>query len=440
MKVGAISLGCDKNRVDTERLLGFVLQSGHEIVNTIDEADIVIVNTCAFLQSAVKESLEAVFEARAHKNVKYLIVAGCLPMRYLSELSSSDGLPEADALIDNTCYDRIGEVIEDLLAGKRVILTKEQSTQRVSERVITTPYHYAYLKVSDGCDNHCTFCAIPGIRGKYKSTPIEDLVREAKGLIAQGVKELILVAQDVTRYGEDLYGDSHLIALLKQLVSLPIEKVRLLYCYPDMCTNELIDYIDSEPKIAKYIDMPMQHASDRVLRKMNRRDTADTLRDRIAYIRSKGSKIAIRSTFMVGFPQETEEDFAELLRFLKEERLDNVGFFIYSKEEGTPAARMRGQIPIAVKKDRYKRAVIAQSRIAEELAKSKVGEIISVTYDGIDYDKEAFYGHTERLCPDVDAKVYFTSEQPVEIGENYLVQVLSTDKLNLYGQVVRKSE
>ena len=436
MKVGAISLGCDKNRVDTERLLGFVLQAGHQIVNSIDEADLVIVNTCAFLQSAVKESLDTVFEARSHANVKYLVVAGCLPMRYLSELSASDGLKEADALLDNSCYDRIGEVIERLEKGEKVILTNADGREKVDTRVVTTPYHYAYLKVSDGCDNRCTFCAIPGIRGAYKSTPVESLVKEAEGLIAQGVSELILVAQDVTRYGSDLYGSPKLLDLLRALVALPVKKIRLLYCYPDMCTDELIDFIDSEPKIAKYIDMPMQHAADGVLKRMNRRDTERTLKDRIAYIRSKKSNIAIRSTFMVGFPQETEEEFDELLRFLSEEKLDNVGFFAYSKEEGTPAARMKGQVPASVKKQRLKKAVETQSLIAEEKAKQKVGQVLSVTYDGIDYDKQAFYGHTERLCPDVDAKVYFTSADPVEIGESYSVLINKTKKLDLYGQVV----
>ena len=440
MKVGAISLGCDKNRVDTERLLGFVLQAGHRIVNDVDEADAVIVNTCAFLQSAVKESLDTVFEARSHKNVKYLIVAGCLPMRYLSELTAADGLKEADALLDNSCYDRIGEVLTKLEKGEKVVMTNAGGRERVESRVVTTPYHYAYLKVSDGCDNKCTFCAIPGIRGAYASTPIESLVKEADGLVGQGVKELILVAQDVTRYGSDLYGEPKLIDLLRALIALPVEKIRLLYCYPDMCTDELIDFIDSEPKIAKYVDMPMQHASDGVLKRMNRRDNRRSLLDRIAYIRGKKSDIAIRSTFMVGFPQETEEEFEDLLSFLEEARLDNVGFFAYSKEEGTPAARMKGQVPQSVKKQRLKKAEALQSAIAEQKAKEKVGTVLYVTYDGIDYDKQCFYGHTERLCPDVDAKVYFTSEEPIEIGESYPVLVKKTKKLDLYGQTVRSKQ
>ncbi len=440
MKVGAISLGCDKNRVDTERLLGFVLQAGHRIVNDVDEADAVIVNTCAFLQSAVKESLDTVFEARSHKNVKYLIVAGCLPMRYLSELTAADGLKEADALLDNSCYDRIGEVLTKLEKGEKVVMTNAGGRERVESRVVTTPYHYAYLKVSDGCDNKCTFCAIPGIRGAYASTPIESLVKEADGLVGQGVKELILVAQDVTRYGSDLYGEPKLIDLLRALIALPVEKIRLLYCYPDMCTDELIDFIDSEPKIAKYVDMPMQHASDGVLKRMNRRDNRRSLLDRIAYIRGKKSDIAIRSTFMVGFPQETEEEFEDLLSFLEEARLDNVGFFAYSKEEGTPAARMKGQVPQSVKKQRLKKAEALQSAIAEQKAKEKVGMVLYVTYDGIDYDKQCFYGHTERLCPDVDAKVYFTSDEPIEIGESYPVLVKKTKKLDLYGQTVRSKQ
>ena len=440
MKVGAISLGCDKNRTDTEQLLGFVVRAGHSIVNRIEDADAVIVNTCAFLQTAVKESLDAVFEVRACSSVKYVVVAGCLPLRYIEQLQGEDGLPEADAFIDNTAYDRIGEVLDRLTKGEKVVLLKEGAEKRAEERVITTPYHYAYLKVADGCDNRCTFCAIPAIRGAYKSRTIEELVRETEGLARQGVNEVILVAQDVTRYGVDLYGEPRLLDLLRALVALPIDRVRLLYCYPDRCSNELIDYIDAEPKIAKYIDMPMQHAADSVLKRMNRRDTSRTLRDRIAYIRSKGSNIAIRSTFMVGFPQESNEEFDELMTFLREERLDNVGFFTYSKEEGTAAARMKGQVPAAVKKARYSGVVALQSAIAEEKAKSMIGKEISVMYDGIDYDKEMFYGHTERQCPDVDAKVYFTSDEPVNIGKTYSVLVTRIKKLDLYGRLQRSEE
>ena len=379
MKVGAISLGCDKNRVDTERILGYVVQAGHEIVNRLEDAEIVIVNTCSFLQSAVKESLDAIFEARANENVTHVIVTGCLPMRYLTELTASDGLSEADAFLDPTAYHRIGEVIERVQKGERVVITKDSTEITPSPRVITTPYHYAYLKVADGCNNKCTFCAIPMIRGAYKSHTIEEVVKEASDLIAQGVKELILVAQDLTRYGIDLYGEPRLLALLRALATLPVEKIRLLYCYPDMCSEELIDYIDSEPKIAKYIDMPMQHASDGVLKRMNRKDTEQTLRDKIAYIRSKKSGIAIRSTFMVGFPGETDEEFDALCRFLEEQKLDHAGFFAYSKEEGTPASRLKGQIPAAVKKKRLATVLGIQSRIAESRAQRMVGRVIEVS-------------------------------------------------------------
>lgn len=438
MKVGAISLGCDKNRVDTERLLGYVVQAGHEIVNRLEDAEIVIVNTCSFLQSAVKESLDAIFEARANESVAHVIVTGCLPMRYLKELTSSDGLSEADAFLDPTAYHRIAEVIERVQKGERVVLTKEECVVTPSPRVITTPYHYAYLKVADGCNNKCTFCAIPGIRGAYKSQTIEQVVKEASELVSQGVKELILVAQDLTRYGSDLYGEPRLLALLRALVELPVEKLRLLYCYPDMCSHELIDFIDEQPKIAKYIDMPMQHASDSVLKRMNRRDTEQTLRDKIAYIRSKKSGISIRSTFMVGFPGETEEEFDALCRFLEEEKLDHAGFFAYSKEEGTPAARMKGQIPVLLKKKRLAKVIDIQSRIAEDRAQKTVGTVIEVRYDGIDYDKQCFYGHTDGCMPEVDETVFFTSETPLEIGEIYPVLVTKTKKLNLYGKVTER--
>ena len=438
MKVGAISLGCDKNRVDTERILGYVVQAGHEIVNTLDEAEIVIVNTCSFLQSAVKESLDAIFEVRARENVKHVIVTGCLPMRYLTELTSQDGLSEADAFLDPTAYDRIGEVIDRVQKGEFVVLTNEKKEVVPSSRVITTPYHYAYLKVADGCNNKCTFCAIPAIRGAYKSHGLEEVVKEASDLVSQGVKELILVAQDLTRYGSDLYGEPRLLDLLRALVDLPVEKIRLLYCYPDMCSEELIDFIDEQPKIAKYIDMPMQHASDGVLKRMNRRDTERSLKEKIAYIRAKRSGIAIRSTFMVGFPGETEEEFAALCRFLEEEKLDHAGFFAYSKEEGTPAARMKAQIPAAVKKQRLAKVIDIQSRIAEAKAQTKVGTVVDVRYDGIDYDKQCFFGHTDSCMPEVDETVFFTSEMPVEIGEVYPVLVTKTKKLNLYGKVTER--
>ena len=439
MRIGAISLGCDKNRVDTENLLGFALRAGHQVVNDYAEADIVVVNTCAFLQSAVKESLDAVWEARAQKNVKYVILAGCLPMRYFEEIVGADGLTEVDAVIPNTMYHRIGEVIERLEKGERVIMTGDESMPRQSvERVITTPYHYAYLKVAEGCDNHCTFCAIPSIRGRYRSESIENLVREATRLVSQGTDEIILVAQDVTRYGTDRMGRPELIDLLKALVALPLKRVRLLYCYPDMCTNELIDYIDSEPKMAKYIDIPMQHASDDVLHRMNRKDTAQSLKERIAYIRSKASGIAIRSTFMVGFPGETEEDFARLCAFIEEEKLDQVGFFAYSKEDGTPAAKMKGQIPQREKKRRLSIITALQTQIAQGKAKAMIGHTIEVIYDGIDYDRELFYGHTDRTMPDGDSRVFFTTDSVAEVGKTYRVTVQKVKKLDLYGHVAEE--
>jgi len=440
MKIGAISLGCDKNRVDTENLLGFAVQAGHEIVNEYADAELVVVNTCAFLQSAVKESLQALWETRAQSNVKYVVLAGCLPMRYMKELLE-DGLREVDAIVPNTAYHRIGEVIERVAKGEHVVLYGDESMPKQSfDRVITTPYHYAYLKIAEGCDNKCTFCAIPSIRGKYRSENLENLRKEASELVGQGVKELILVAQDVTRYGSEKEGAPTLIPLLKELTALPVERVRLLYCYPDKCTDELIDFIDSEPKMAKYIDMPMQHASDNVLKRMNRKDTAASLKERIAYIRSKKSGIAIRSTFMVGFPGETEEDFEALCSFIQEQKLDHVGFFAYSKEDGTPAARMKEQIPQREKKRRLAVVTDIQSRIAAERAKKAVGRTMRVIYDGIDYDKQLFFGHTDRMMPEGDGRIYFKSELPVEIGETYSVLIEKTKKGDLYGKVTEAKE
>ena len=440
MKVGAISLGCDKNRTDTEQLLGFLVQAGHTIVNTLEDADAVIVGTCAFLQSAINESIEAILEARNCKNVKYVIAAGCFPMRFSKEVEKQDFFSEVDAFLDHSAYHRIGEVLDRLSKGEKVVFLAQGEEKRSQDRVLTTPGHYAYLKVADGCDNHCTFCAIPAIRGAYRSVPIETLVQETERLIAQGVVEIILVAQDVTGYGADLYGESRLLDLLRALVALPIEKIRLLYCYPDRCSDELIDFIDSEPKMAKYIDMPMQHASDTVLKRMNRKDTVATLRDRIRYIRSKASGIAIRSTFMVGFPQESEEEFKELCDFLEEQKLDHVGFFAYSKEDGTPAARMKGQVPYRVKRKRLGMVLAIQTGIRNAKAESLMGKVVRVMADGIDYDKSLFYGHTERMAPDVDGAIYFASGDLVEEGNVYSVRIEKRVRSDLYGQVLGSEE
>lgn len=434
MKIGAISLGCDKNRVDTEKMLSRLTQSGHTLVGSEEEADVIIVNTCAFIDKAKEESIDEILNAISAKNgskKKKVIVTGCLAQRYADDLKKE--FPEVDAILGIADYDEIVSTVENVCKGNKVYDCANLD-KFYDGRVLTTPYHYAYLKIADGCDNHCTYCAIPSIRGKYRSEKTEDLLKEAQKLSDDGVKELIIVAQDVTRYGTDWDGKPHLTELLDKLSALDFEWIRLLYLYPEMVDDALIKYVLDNPKIVKYMDIPLQHIDDVVLKRMNRRTNEKSVRELIAKLKKAG--IAIRTTFICGFPGETSEQFEKLKEFVKETKFDYAGFFAYSREEGTPADRLDGHLDDAVKQARADELGAIQTQIIEERNATLVGKRLRVIYDDIDYDRQKFVGRCSSQAPDIDNVVYFTSEQRVQVGNFYDVLVEGTDGIDLTGRVI----
>ena len=432
-KIGVISLGCDKNRVDTEKMLAIL--GAENITNDVSEAEILIVNSCAFLESARKEALETVFECQEYREsgkLEKLILTGCLPQKFIDELF--DELIEVDAFLGTADYELLPQVIEHIYNGERVNSVGKKDWVEKTERIVTTPLHYAYLKIADGCNNFCTYCLIPSIRGRYRSEKMETLIAEAESL--GDVAELILVAQDVTRYGVDLYGRSEIVSLIQKLSKLDnIESIRLLYCYPDMLSDELIDEIASNDKIVKYVDMPLQHADDYILKRMNRKGTSSEYLALINKLRAKIPNIAIRSTFIAGFPGEEQSHFENLLEFVKKAKLTNAGFFAYSREEGTPSFKFHGQVEESVKADRVKKLYSAQKRISKKILNEYVGKTVEVLADVINYDKQAFEGRCYFSAPEIDGKVYFTSDSEVNQGERYLVRIEKADAYDLYGGV-----
>lgn len=429
--IGVISLGCDKNRVDTEKMLAVL--GSDKITQDQEEAQIIIVNSCAFLESSRKEAIETVFdvnELRKTGKLEKIVLTGCMPQKFVADMF--DEFKEVDVFLGTGDYEYLPEAIELAYKGKRVNFVGKAKEFKEKKRVVTTPLHYAYLKIADGCDNHCTYCLIPSIRGKYRSEKEEDLVAEAQSL--GDVKELILVAQDVTRYGEDIYGENKFAELLRKLSALDnIGSIRILYCYPDKLTDELIAEIKNNDKIIKYLDIPLQHADPLVLKRMNRKGTGDGYLKLIAKLRKEIPDIAIRSTFIAGFPGETEEQFENLLEFIKEAKLTNAGFFAYSREEGTPAYRLSDQIDEKVKQSRVKKLYAAQKKVSEERNKSLVGKQIKVICDGVDYDKQSFYGRAYFSAPEIDGKAYFTYDGEIKQGEYYDVKITKADAYDLYG-------
>lgn len=435
ISVGAVSLGCDKNRVDTENMLAYAEKGGYTITADESKADVIVINTCSFIESSQREAIDTILEFAEMKKERDLkiIVTGCLPERYKQNIV--DSFPEVDAFLGIAEYSRIAEVIAKVMEGGKEVDFKPCDPPTVS-RVLTTPYHFAYLKIADGCDNHCTYCAIPQIRGKFRSRTIESLVAEAKGLVENyGVKEINLVAQDITRYGIDIYGEYALPRLIDELSKLDVTWIRLLYCYPELLSDDLIKIIAENDKVCKYVDIPLQHINDRILRLMGRRITRDGIEKLIAKIRAASPDIAIRSTFIVGFPTETQEEYDELYDFIKEYKLDYAGFFAYSKEEGTAAARLKGQIPSRVKKERHAKITALQSAIIAENNKKYIGKTIKVMCEGVDFDRQLFYGRPEFCAPDVDAKVYFTSGNNFNSGALYDVNITEVEDYDLLGDV-----
>ena len=431
-KFGVISLGCDKNRVDTEKLLARITANGCRLTDDPAEAEILIVNTCAFLNESRKEAIETVLDCSGYRNGKLekLVVTGCLPQKYISEIFPS--LTEADVFLGVDDYDKIFEALEKSYSGERVNFVGSGNNEYCTDRIISTPAHYAYLKIADGCNNFCTYCLIPKIRGRYRSYPMEELLKEAEGL--GDISELILVAQDVSRYGIDLYGKKYLKNFLQKLTPLVnISSVRLLYCYPDMLDDELIAEIRDNPKIIKYLDIPLQHSETRVLKQMNRRGSREEYLALIAKLKSEIPNIAIRSTFISGFPSESEEEFEGMCEFLRQAKLVNCGFFAYSREPDTPAYKMQGQVPYAVKKRRVKKLYEIQREISREYLNGYVGKTVKVLCDGIDYEKNCFVGRAYFSAPDIDGKVYFNAANAVQ-GKYYDVKILSCDSYDMYGK------
>ena len=430
---GVISLGCDKNRVDTEKLLGLLKDKGCKTTDDLSKAQIVIVNTCAFLQSAREEAIETVLECAAYKsgNLEKIVVSGCLPQKFIDELYLP--LDEADVFLGISDYEKIFEALENSYkSGKRQNYVKKGNDSYALSRVLTTDEHVAYLKIADGCYNHCTYCLIPKIRGKYRSYPMEKLLEEAESL--GDIAELILVAQDTTRYGEDLYGENRFVALIHALSKLDnIQKIRLLYCYPDVIGEELIEEIATNDKVLKYVDIPLQHSQDRVLKLMNRKGTRNGYLALIKKLRERIPDIAIRSTFISGFPTETEEEFEGMRAFIKEAEFFNCGFFAYSREPDTGAYRLQPQVHHKTKERRVRALYEAQAEVAKKIMDGFVGKKIEVICDGIDYEKSCFVGRAYFNAPDIDGKVYFNAVEATQ-GERYQVVITRAENYDLYGK------
>lgn len=432
MKIGVVSLGCPKNLVDSETMLGLIHEENYEITNDPSEAEIIIVNTCGFIESAKEESINTILQMAEYKksgSCKYIIVTGCLSQRYAEELFSE--LPEVDAIAGVEVYDEIGSIIKRVMNGERFIMLERSkpdviytSKETFLPRILTTPSYTAYLKIAEGCDNCCSYCAIPKIRGPYRSKPMEQVLKEAKALANNGVKELIIVAQDTTRYGEDLPGGKLLLAdLLKELNKIESLKwIRVMYCYPNNFTNELIETFASLDKVCKYVDLPLQHASNRLLASMNRYDTREEVETLLAKLRKRIPGIVIRTTFIVGFPGETDADFEELKEFVEQQRFENAGVFAYSQEEGTVAGAMPNQIPDEIKQERYHELMALQAQISEEIHKDTEGQTLEVLVEGIEEDCSGLhYGRSYREAPDIDGLVFI--ENPGDIKPGCFVKV-----------------
>lgn len=430
-RIGVISLGCDKNRVDTEKMLS-IISKRHILTSDVDNAEVLIVNTCAFLESARKEAIEEILMAINRKNsgVEKVIVTGCLPQLFIDQIK--DELIEVDAFLGVSDYSEILEVIDKIFADERVIAVGQPRGECGKKRVLTTD-NYAYLKIADGCSNHCTYCLIPSIRGKYRSAEIIDLVDEAKSL--GNLNELILVAQDTAKYGLDLNKGVTLVTLIKELSKLDnVKSIRLLYCYPENITDELIDEIANNPKVIKYIDMPLQHADDKVLKLMNRKGSAESYLKLIEKLKNRVKGIAIRSTFITGFPKESEEAFNNLTEFLLKAKLFNAGFFKYSREEGTPAYKLDGQILAKIKTQRLKKLYALQKKVVKENYKEFIGKVIKVVAEGFDENQLVYYGRAYFNAPDIDGKVYFFSDDEIVYGCDYDIKIFKSTGYDLYGE------
>lgn len=439
MKILCISLGCDKNLVDTENMLGLLKKDGYEFTDDEMEADIIVVNTCCFIGDAKEESVNTILEVAELKKtakLKALIVTGCLAQRYQQEILEE--IPEVDGILGTATYGEICNVLKKALGGSQTSCfhSLDQIPKLDTKRVLTTGGHYAFLKIAEGCEKHCTYCIIPSLRGIYRSVPMEDLVKEAQQLAEQGVRELILVAQETTLYGVDLYGKKMLPELLHRLAQIDgIYWIRIQYCYPEEITDELIDTIAAEEKVCHYLDIPIQHASDRILRRMARRTTQEELRQMIAKLRERIPDIALRTTLITGFPGETEEDQEELMAFVDEMEFERLGVFTYSAEEDTPAASYPDQIPEEVKAERRDEVMELQQEIAFEKSEAMVGRILDVMIEGKVADEPAYVGRTYMDAPNVDGYIFVNSGELFMSGDFVRVKVTGASEYDLIGEV-----
>jgi ribosomal protein S12 methylthiotransferase len=442
INIAFISLGCDKNSVDSEVMLGLLSKAGYNIISDEAKADVIIVNTCCFIQSAIEESIENILEVSEYKktgNCKAIIVTGCMAERYKEEMFNE--MPEVDAILGTTTYEKIVETIEQVLKGKKIhefndidYKTDEVNSQT---RILTTAGYYGYLKIAEGCNNFCTYCIIPKVRGKYRSRSVESLVEEANMLVNQGVKELIIVAQDTTQYGIDLYGKKQLPELLKKLAAIEdLEWIRLLYCYPEQITDELIDTIANEPKICKYLDMPIQHANDNILKKMARRSSQSQIREVIAKLREKAPEIALRTTLITGFPGETDAEFNDMLDFIKDVEFDRLGVFTYSQEEGTPASKYENQIDEEIKLERKEIILEAQKFISAKKCEQSIGKTFKVLVEGKLPEDNIYCGRTYKDSPDIDGLVFIHSEEELISGDFVSVKINEAYDYDLVGVIV----
>ena len=441
MKIGMVSLGCPKNLVDSEVMLGIIRAKQLEVTNNPAEADLIIVNTCGFIESAKEESISTILqmgEYKAQGSCKYLIMTGCLGQRYADELFES--MPEVDAIVGTDSFTDIGWVIDQVMQGKRLkhLEKRESKNVAVLPRMLTTPSYMAYLKIAEGCDNCCSYCIIPQLRGPYTSRPYEEVMAEAKELAEQGTKEIIVVAQDTTRYGEDLYGKLLLPQLLRDLNKLEgIKWIRVMYLYPNNFTDELIDAIAECDKVCKYIDIPLQHASDRLLKSMNRYDTRAEVEALLTKLRERIPGITIRTTFIVGFPGETDEDFAELLDFVEKQRFENAGVFQYSQEEGTVAGAMENQIDPEIKENRYHELMALQAGISEEIHQEREDVELDVLVEGFDEENpQLAVGRSQHEAPDIDGNIFIENAGALEVGQMVRVRILQGFTYEMVGELV----
>ena len=427
MKIGMISLGCAKNRVDSENLLGRLKAAGHEFVDDPAQADAIFVNTCGFIEDAKQESIDAILEmAAARKKGAKLLVTGCLAQRYSDALMEE--IPEIDGLLGVKDYDKALSLLDSNI---RESYTSGTERFPDGERILTTPPYSAFVKISDGCDNRCSYCAIPLIRGRYLSRPYEEIVDECERLAEGGVTEITLIAQDTSRYGNDIYGKTRMSELLRRVAAIEkVKWVRVLYCYPDTTDDELLETIAHTPKVCAYLDLPLQHINDRLLKKMNRRGSSDWIKSRIEKCRQLG--ITLRTTMIVGFPGETEEEFQELMDFVRWARFDRLGAFAYSPEEDTPAAAMPDQIDQETKYRRLDQLMMLQQEISMEINESRVGEECTVLCEG--WEDGLYYGRSPKEAPESDGNIRFTAQREIQPGEYVKVKILSAEAYDLYGE------